>query len=459
MPTDVRVLEAEPHFTVERSVGGLIFSRGRIDDLTLCHVRVVVESRRGAMGQGWGAVLPSHPWALPKGMLPAADADRAMRAITSAWCRELAARREYGHPVDTFMELEAGLPELAARSLRDLGLAAEWPHLASLVCVSPADAALHDAFGVANGVSTYAAYGRDACGHDLSRHLGQPFRGRFLDQYLTSEPAPRIALLHNVGLEEPLSIEAECAGERGEARSLEHWVTSHAIRHVKVKLQCADLDRDRERVREVHQVVSRALSAKLARPHLSMSLDANEQGGGPEYLTELLSELRATSHEVFDAIRYVEQPVPRGQLGEGEPAMRRLTRLKPMILDEGYSRLTELPRASEAGWSGIALKTCKGQSLMLLTAALAASMGLLHPMQDLTNLGIAMLQSIGFAARLPARMPVETNGRQYFPQSSAAEATVHPCIDRVEDGSVSTASLVGPGLGYQIDRIERAIFR
>ena len=131
----------------------------------------------------------------------------------------------------------------------------------------------------------------------------------------------------------------------------------------------------------------------------------------------------------------------------------------PVVLDEGLTSLASIDQALELGWSGIALKTCKTQSLMLLALARAHHDAIHVSVQDLTNPGIALIQSVGLAARLPVTQPIETNARQYYPRTSEPEATILPDLYTAHGGHVSAAGLDGPGLGYDVDRIPRAIFR
>jgi hypothetical protein len=94
----------------------------------------------------------------------------------------------------------------------------------------------------------------------------------------------------------------------------------------------------------------------------------------------------------------------------------------------------------------------------LLFLAKAEEAGIPYTIQDLTNPGLALLQSVGLAARTHTIKGVEGNSRQYFPQISQPEAKVHPGIFRVENGQVATASLSGSGLGFRVAEIERDIF-
>ncbi len=125
-----------------------------------------------------------------------------------------------------------------------------------------------------------------------------------------------------------------------------------------------------------------------------------------------------------------------------------------MIIDESLVGLETFELAMELGWSGIALKSCKGQSGSLVLAAKAGEMGIPYTVQDLTNPSLALIHSVGLGARLNTMMGVEANSRQFFPGSTRlGEKTVHDGVFTVTNGVASTASIRGTGLGYQMDRI------
>jgi L-alanine-DL-glutamate epimerase-like enolase superfamily enzyme len=189
---------------------------------------------------------------------------------------------------------------------------------------------------------------------------------------------------------------------------------------------------------------------------LFFSADTNEQCENPQYVEELLSTLRERAPQAFQELLYVEQPTERDlQLHRFD--MRKAAALKPVILDESLVSLDDFALAMELGWSGIALKTCKCHSQALLFAALAGARGIPYTVQDLTNVGLALLHSVGLAARLHPMMGVEANSRQFFPAASAPEAKVHPGIAVRHDGMLSTESLTGFGLGFQIEKIKRQL--
>jgi hypothetical protein len=93
--------------------------------------------------------------------------------------------------------------------------------------------------------------------------------------------------------------------------------------------------------------------------------------------------------------------------------------LKPVLLDEGLTGLDVLPEAIAQGWSGLALKTCKGHSFALAAAAWAYERGLLLSLQDLTNPGFAAIHAALMGAHLPTINGVELNSPQFTPGANA----------------------------------------
>ena len=92
--------------------------------------------------------------------------------------------------------------------------------------------------------------------------------------------------------------------------------------------------------------------------------------------------------------------------------------LKPVLLDEGLTGLDVLPHAMDQGWSGLALKTCKGHSLALASAAWGHEHQLSVSVQDLTNPGISAIHAALLAAHLPTINGVELNSPQFTPAAN-----------------------------------------
>lgn len=364
-----------------------------------------------------------------------------MRQEVERLCRRAADLREFAHPIDLF----AGLDGEAAPEL---------PRLAALVCAAPLDAALHDAFGNVNGIATYDGYGPDHCAFDLSRYLGEEYRGRYVRDFLRRTPLPRVVIAHTVGGLDPLrasDVSADAADD-GLPHALEGWIARDGVRAFKVKLLGRDLGWDLDRLIAVHRVAREAVGDATAPIHLSV--DLNEQCVSAEYPDAYLRRLREIAPETYAALSYVEQLAPR-DLGDDAFDLSAVSALKPVVLDEGLTSIAALDRAEALGWSGIALKTCKCQSLMLLALARATEAAMLVTVQDLSNPGLALLQSVGLAARMTSPSPLEANARQYFPEASAPEAAIHPGVFGVHNGTVSTEALSGSGLGYRFGDVRR----
>ncbi len=456
--SDIRILEIEPLYLEERARTPLKFGAVVQDGITFCHVRARVETRRGRVAEGWGAIFLSDFWAFPAPHIPHAVKDAAMRRVTEAFCRRLADHRDFGHPLDIFLEAEGELTGIARQA--SVGLTEPLPTLAALVCASPADAALHDAFGLANDISSYAGLGPDFVSHDLSRHLGTTFRGRYLSEFMHEGDGPQRAGLPPGGRAGHPARAADVGPEApadGRPNSLDAWIAQDGLFCLKVKLRGTDLAWDLERMREVYRI-AREAQALLGEERLYLSADTNEQCASPDYMIELLRRLAEVEPAAYDALLYVEQPTERDLNGHRFD-MRALSALKPVILDESLTGFAEMDLALELGWSGVALKTCKCHTLALLTAARAELAGIPYTIQDLTNPGLALLHSVGLAAHLRPLMGVEANSRQFYPATSAPERRVHPAVVDVRRGVAHTASLAGPGLGYQAERIERSFLR
>ncbi|MGC4190508.1 MAG: enolase C-terminal domain-like protein [Thermomicrobiales bacterium] len=433
----VRIVAVETFFNIESPSAAFGFGASAVGDLTLAHVCVRVADRKGREVEGWGAIFLSHPWAYPGTAVDPAEKGRRMRAFLDATGQATVERGAFGHPLDHFLDIEARLSE------------AEMPRLAALVAISPLDAAIHDAYGKLHGISAYAALGPEFVGWDLSRVLGDPFVGQYFGDYVRSEPIASLPIAHTVGTADPLTI-----GDRiGAYPSLAEWIASDGVRNFKVKLKGKDLAWDVARLREVHTVASGISGADVR-----LYADLNEQGPSLAYLVALLDDVRDTAPDALAALVSLEQPSSRN-LGLDAIDVHAISRRIPVVLDEGLVSLTSIDRAAALGWNGIALKTCKTQSLMLLALAKATELGLHVSVQDLTNPGIALPHSAGLAARLPAIEPMESNQRQYFPETSTPEATRFPGIYAVRDGAIPTALLDGPGLGYgDLATIPRDIF-
>ena len=128
--------------------------------------------------------------------------------------------------------------------------------------------------------------------------------------------------------------------------------------------------------------------------------------------------------------------------------MHRAARIKPVVIDESLVDIDSLLAAREMGYTGVALKACKGHTEALLMGAAAQKYGLFLCVQDLTCPGRSFLHSASLAARIPTVAAIEGNARQYCPVGNRGWSEQYPGMFRLDDGTLETAVLGGTGLGF-----------
>jgi L-alanine-DL-glutamate epimerase-like enolase superfamily enzyme len=445
--TDIRIEALRPSYADYTYRTPIKFGGTALDRVTLLNVACEVSTRDGRAARGFGSMPLGNVWAFPSRRLGYDATLGAMKALAERVAAITADHKEYGHPIDLTWELE---PEylLAAQELsRERQLAEPIPVLAALVCASPFDAALHDAFGKAHGRSAYHTYGPEFLGHDLAYYLGPEFAGATLDRYVRRDPQPRMPLYHLVGALDPLE-DGDVSKPIGDGlpETLAEWIPFNGLTHLKIKLNGDDLSWDVERVVRVERVAHDAQARRgVAAWHYS--LDFNERCANVGYLLEFLAKVRERAPAAFARIQYIEQPTARDLKADRANVMHEAAKLRPVVIDESLTDLESLRLAREMGYTGAALKACKGQSQSLLLAAAAQKYGLFLCVQDLTCPGASLIHSAGLAAHVPGVAAIEANARQYVPAANREWEARFPGIFHVTDGTLATGTLTGPGLG------------
>ncbi|MFM8826752.1 MAG: enolase C-terminal domain-like protein, partial [Actinomycetota bacterium] len=350
-------------------------------------------------------------------------------------------------PLEIWHLLEPEFLKAAAAESARLGLATPIPKLATLVVASPFDAAVHDAYGKALGCSSFRALTADLVGHDLSRYLGAEFRGVDLQRAVRERPADTVPMFHSVGGSDPLTAaEADAAAvpDDGLPRTLAEWIRRNGLFNIKIKLQGESLDWDVERTLAIDRV------ARETRPAAGWRycVDFNERCPNVDYVLEFLARVRAGSPACLESILYVEQPTARDLTAVPRNDMHAASRLRPLVIDESLTDLESLLLARDLGYTGVALKACKGQSHALLMTAAAEKYGMFVCVQDLTCPGASLVHSAAIAAWVPGIAGIEANARQYMPEASRGWEMRLPGMFQVTDGMLHTAALAErPGLG------------
>lgn len=417
-----------------------------LDKVALLNVDVVVETRSGKVSSGFGSMPMGNVWSFPSRVLSYDQTLDAMKLLVGEIARITAAHDELAHPIDINWEIEPAYLKAAEKISRNLDLAEPIPKLCTLVVASAFDAALHDGFGKASGISCYQGYSKEHLAHDLGHYLGPEFAGDRLDRYISPRPKACMPLYHLVGALDPLDDDLAARLNDGLPETLGEWVLADGLTHIKIKLNGDDLDWDVQRVLAVDEVVSTAEAQRDVAEWL-YSLDFNERCPDVAYLLDFLRRIREASDTLFGRIHYIEQPTGRDLKSGRNHQIREAAAIKPVVIDESLVDFESLLLARELGYTGVALKACKGQSNALLMAAAARKFGMFLCVQDLTCPGASLIQSAGLAAHIPAVTAIEANARQYVPAANEAWKARFPSIFIIRDGIMRTGVLDGPGLG------------
>lgn len=418
-----RILRAAVEFTTQPFARPLQLSSGVITEITEARARVRV--RVGdTEAEGRGSIYLSDLWAWPGGALDHRAKDAAMRALCETFAGNLrdCCAGEESHPLELGMRLH----EHAG------GMTSEVPLLARAVCASPFDAAVHDAAGVALGVSAFDLFTED-------------FAAPSADALFAGRSAA--AAIRKIIRPPQLRLPAwwvVSAREDDLRETVRPAVEKSGYACFKVKVLGKDNARDAERVAEIHRA---ALSWGIARPRICV--DSNEANPDAAAVADFLDRLEQHDRGAFAALEYLEQPTARDI--EAAPFDWRDTAArKPVLLDEGLTGTGLLETAREQGWSGFALKTCKGHSFALVCAAWARENDLLISLQDLTNPGCSAVHAALFASQIKTINGVELNSPQFTPAANVACSEDAEGIFAPRDGVHILPSKTPPGLGTNL---------
>ena len=256
-------------------------------------------------------------------------------------------------------------------------------------------------------------------------------------------------VFHSVGASDPLDasdMQGRARIEDGLPNTFEEWIPRDGLIRFKIKLNGGNLAADFERVVRIDRIVNRAQAARGVKDW-QYSLDFNEGCPNVGYLLEFLRRLKEATPTGFDRILYIEQPTARDLAKDRANVMHDAARLRPVVIDESLTDLEALLLAREMGYTGVALKACKGQSQAMLMAAAAQKFGMFLCVQDLTCPGASLIHSAGIAARVPGNAGIEANARQFVPVANRDWEKRFPGLFTIKDGMMATGQLTGPGLG------------
>ena len=454
---DIKVRDVQVYFLPVENRVPLKFGSETVTGVTCARVRIRAADRSGRWAEGWGETPLGIQWVWPSSLSYEkrhAALKQFALMLTSSW-------QEFdriGHPLEIGHAFQAQVLPALLQEFNGTGKPPEpMPWLAALVCSSAFDIALHDAYGCLHGLPIYETYNADFMNQDLS-HILEPakgtavtFNGKYPQDFLIKSAPRQLVAWHLVGGLDWLypSEMTDAAPADGYPVLLSDWIRRDGLKCLKIKLRGNDAAWDYDRLVQVGNLgIEHGIDW--------LSADFNCTVTEPDYVNDILDRLIVEYPRIWGMILYVEQPFPY-DLEMHKIDVHSVSARKPLFMDESAHdwRLVRLGRT--LGWNGVALKTCKTQTGALLSLCWAKAHGMTLMVQDLTNPMLAQIPHVLLAAYAGTIMGVETNAMQFYPDISLPEAAVHPGIYRRRDGRLDLSTIQGPGFGYRVDEIDRAL--
>ncbi|MEI2833178.1 MAG: mandelate racemase/muconate lactonizing enzyme family protein [Acidimicrobiia bacterium] len=401
----------------------LNLSKGKITELSEATVTVNIVDQNGSQASGIGSVLLSYPWAWPDTELTNEACDDTLRMVLKKIIEFIDCNNRFLNPLEMGIAIDEQLDDIL--SSFELNI----PRLAGAICVAPLDAAIHDAWGKLHGKSVYKMYTKEYLYKDLSAYIGNIGNGIYPSDLFLEQQNKSSLIQHVVDIGADLD-------------ELYSSITKENIRSLKIKCSGSDPLSDARQIQEIYKITKSAVQDGS----LCLSLDPNESYTDIESLIELIDRLNIDSPEIYDSIQYIEQPFLRTVRFEKDQ-LQVISERIPLIADEGYTHVSDLPELMNEGWSGIALKTAKGMTQSLLSYSFAKISNKFITLQDLTNVNDSLLQSASLASHLYlSTQNIECNSRQYLPNEKYFVENILPDFIHTSDGTIRFDKLENVGI-------------
>lgn len=420
------IVSAEVVFEKQPFDRPLMLSTGAIEQITeaIAVVRVRVD---GKEAEGRGSIYLSDLWAWPDPALDHATRDAAMRAYCNSLAENLAEICGHsGHPLSLGLRLH----DVVIEDEQPLDGHTLPPALARAVCSSPFDAAIHDATGIALGVSAFDWYTQTQPIAEADKYFGgEGETCNAIAKLVSSQPATHSPCWWIVGKADDLE------------NDLLPKVQEQGLFAFKLKIMGKDAAEDAARTAQIAQA-----ARNWGITNLRLSIDSNEGNPDSQSVLDYLDKLQALDAQAYDALEMIEQPTGR-DIEANPNDWQAVAARKPVLVDEGLMTLESMLVAKDQHWSGFALKTCKGHSFALVAAAWAKTQSMTLSLQDLTNPGLSAIHSALFAARVPTINGVELNSPQFTPKANQAYLDRFPNLFQTAQGKIELPNPALPGLG------------
>ena len=457
LKTDVRSVGTSLHFLPVETRVPLKFGPETLTHVTCARVHMRVKDAAGRTAEGWGETPLSVQWVWPCA-LTYEERHEALKAFTLKLAEAWAGFEASGHPIEVGHGfIESVLPVMLKAFNAEGRTPQPMPWLAALVCCSPFDIALHDAYGRLHGLPIYETYNGRFMNADLSAYLTPAegadvsFAGKHPADYLVYPRQDVLPAWHLVGGKD-LIEKSELTGREpddGYPVLLRDWIRRDGLKCLKVKLRGDDAGWDYDRLVKVG-----AMAVEEGVDWLTSDFNCTVKD--PAYVNAITDRLKWEHPRLYGMILYVEQPFPY-DLEDYPIDVHSVSARNPLFMDESAHDWHLVRLGRTLGWTGVALKTCKTQTGALLTLCWARAHGMTLMVQDLSNPMLAQVPHCLLAAHAGTIMGVETNCMQFYPEVSRPEAEVHPGLFRRRKGTVDLSTLRGPGFGYRVEEVRREL--
>ena len=455
-----RVTSARLYFLPVKTRVPWKFGSEVLTEVTCARVRLEITdpgTNRSAIG--WGETPLNVQWVWPSATIPYATRHDALTHFTQILAGAWASFTQRGHAIEVgYRFIEDELPVRLDNFNIDQPCAEHRvPQLAALVCCSPFDQALHDAYGQLVDRPIYQTYNSRFMSRDLASYLEPAedthidFAGKYPQDYLVNDPSDQVVAWHAVGGLDPLDS-SDLNGDEpddGYPVTLEQWIERDGLNCLKLKLSGQDAAHDYDRIVAVGKIAERYGVDWL-------TTDFNCTVKEPGFVNDLFDRLRDEHPTIYGKVLYIEQPFPY-DIQSNPIDVHSVAARKPLFMDESAHDWRMIQLGRSLGWNGVALKTCKTQTGAILSLCWARAHGMALMVQDLTNPMLAQIPHVLLAAHAGTIMGIETNSMQFYPDASLAEAEVHPGLYQRRRGVVDLSTLGGPGFGYRVDEINRQL--
>ena len=226
-----------------------------VEDVCVLRTEVAIQTSGSRKKiTGIGEMTMGNAWAWPS-KIPGKMTLKVMLELADRLAAEVESAGLSGDPLQIAHEIGKLRDKVSAAMVEEYKLGEPIPKLAAMVAASPLDAAIHDAFGRSIGKNSFECMTKEYLNQDLSAYLGPEFAQMYPGQFLNAKPRPTLHLYHLVGALDPLTdVDIRTRLNDGYPETLEEWLKTDGVSHLKIKLAGNNIDWDVGRIVEVTRI-------------------------------------------------------------------------------------------------------------------------------------------------------------------------------------------------------------